>query len=149
MRIARQRKNDIYILGLRGRLDASGAGILRNTVDELVDRGRRDLVIDFGSTRHVDQSGLEGLRRCLKAVRQARGDMKLAAIPSKLSGVFAMSGLLRVSDVYDEVADAVDAFEPAEPSEPEPVPAFAMSRWRIAAALLQAHLADADTVPLS
>ena len=147
MRIVRQRKNDIYILGIRGTLDASGAGALRNTVDELVDRG--DLVIDFSWMRHADRAGLDGLHRCLKSVRQAGGDMKLAAISRKLSGVFAMSGLLRISDVYDEVADAVDAVEPSEPSEPEPVPAFAMSRWRVAAALLQSHLADADTVPLT
>ena len=132
MRIVRQRKNEIYILGIRGQLDAPGAGALRNTTDELTERGRRRLVIDFSRMRHADRAGLDGLHRCLKSVRQAGADMKLVGISSKLSGT-----------------DAVDAFESAEPSEPEPVKSLSMSRWRLAAALLQSQLSDADTVPLS
>ena len=145
MRIEKQWIDGVLVMSVRGKLNTERrANTLRQTVDDVVAQEFRNLVLDFERTRRVDQSGLDTLAHCLQTVRRAGGELKLAAISRRLSALFTTSGLLRVFDVYDSVADAVDAFERAEGRAP---PTAAIRRWRYAAAPY-AHLVEADSVPL-
>ena len=144
MRIEQRWAGKIVTLSVRGTLNTWGAEVLRETVDELLARGRRDFVLDCERVRHVNQHGLDALVYCVQTVRRAGGDLKLAAISRRLSALFTTSGLLRVFDVYDSVADAIDAFEQVERQASL---ASGMPRWGFGAAL-RTHMAEADSVPL-
>ena len=144
MRIEKQRTDGVLVLSVRGKLD-TGRRVekFRQALDDVVAQGHLRLVLDFERMRHVTQPGLDALLHCLQTVRCAGGDLKLAAVSRRLSGVCTTSGLLRIFDVYNSVGDAVNAFEPAERPA---LHTSSMPRWRFVAQGV--HLSEADTVRL-
>ena len=145
MRIDKQQRDDVLVLSVRGRLNSERRGErIRQAIEQAVADGQLRLVLDLERMRRIDELGLDTLMRSLQTVRRAGGDLKLAAISRKLIAVFTTSGLLRVFDAYEHVADAVGDFGViARPAHPPP----ATPRWRFAADL-RTNLAAADTASL-
>ena len=112
MRIEQQWTDEVLVLSVRGKLNSERrADTLRRTIDDVVAHGHRRLVIDVTRVRRLDQPGLDTLLHGLQTVRRAGGDLKLVGVTRRISASIVISGLLRVFDVHDRVADAVDAFE--------------------------------------
>ena len=112
MRISRRWNGRILTLGIRGALTTyEQSRTLRTTIDGQVALGHRKLVLDLARLRRIDSRGLGTLIQCLRAVRQAGGELKLAALTRRLNDLIVISGLLRVFDVHDTVPQAVLAFD--------------------------------------
>jgi anti-sigma B factor antagonist len=89
-----------------GRLDMAGAPRLRATVAEAVTDGATRVVIDLGGTEFMDSSGLGALIGCLKVVRQAGGELRIAAPRPQVVMVLELTSMHRVLTPYDTVEEA-------------------------------------------
>ena len=96
------------VLAVRGvgRLNMVSAAGLRETVAVALAAGRTRIVIDLSGVEFVDSSGLGALIGCLKSVRQAGGDLRIAQPTAQVEMVLQLSNLDRVLKSYGSTAEA-------------------------------------------
>jgi anti-sigma B factor antagonist len=93
-----------------GRLNMVAAPAVRAELEQLVEDGRRHLVVDLSSTSFIDSSGLGALISGLKRARQAGGDLRLAGPNEQVRTVLSLTNLDRVLKPYDDVGAAADGW---------------------------------------
>lgn len=89
-----------------GRLNMVSAPTLRATVDEAVGAGSRHIVVNLAATNFMDSSGLGALIGCLKAARQAGGDLRIACVQKQVHMVLELTNMNRVLAPYATVEEA-------------------------------------------
>lgn len=73
-------------------------------------RDRRAIVLHLGEVVFIDSSGLGTMVRTLTSTRQARGDLKLCAVPEHVRKVLELSHLAKMFDSHESEDQAVAAF---------------------------------------
>lgn len=102
--------NDVMVLSLRGRLDATNAADLKDKVKDCLKKGRIHIVIDLAEIDFVDSSGLGSLVACLRTVNKAGGDIRIAAVQDRVRAVFELIRLHHVFDIYEDSDAAAASF---------------------------------------
>jgi anti-sigma B factor antagonist len=97
---------DVAVVRGVGRLNMVSAPLLREQVTSAIDAGRPRIVVDLGGTSFMDSSGLGALIGCLKAARQADGDLRIAAPTEQIRMVLKLSNVDRVLRSYDDPSEA-------------------------------------------
>ena len=90
-----------------GDLDMAVAPELSQALKDLIDQGRRQLVLDLGRVDYVDSAGLGALVASIKRARGAGGDIRLCALQPDVRSVFDMTRLMKVIDVFPSRDDAL------------------------------------------
>jgi len=93
--------NDSYaeVKGV-GRLNMVAAPKLREVVAEVVAAGSSRVVVNLAETDFMDSSGLGALIGCLKAARQAGGDLRIAGVQPQVKMVLELTNMDRVLTAY-------------------------------------------------
>ena len=89
-----------------GRLNMVTAPKLRDVVTEAIGNGHNRLVLDMAGTEFIDSSGLGALVGCLKAARQAGGDLRIANVGSQVQMVLQLTSMDRILTPYASVDEA-------------------------------------------
>ena len=110
MDMVEERIDQVSVIQLIGRLDASEAPALKEKVDAIVARGGSKLLIDLQQVDFVDSSGLGTLVGCLKAMQKAEGVLKISSLQDHPLQLFETMRLTRVFDLYDSREEALKAF---------------------------------------
>ena len=94
------------------RIDIEVAGELRTALLDLIDGGRRNLVVDLGEVSFIDSSGLGALVSALKRLRTCErdGDIRLANVQAPVVTLLEIIRLHRVFTSYQSVEDAARSF---------------------------------------
>jgi anti-sigma B factor antagonist len=90
-----------------GRLNMVSAPKLRELVAGVVAAGTPRIVVNLEETSFMDSSGLGALIGCLKAARQAGGDLRIAAVQPQVKMVLELTSMDGVLMSY---ASAEEAF---------------------------------------
>lgn len=94
------------MLDVEGEIDLSTAPALRTAIDELAHRGTRRLVVNLERVAFMDSSGLSALVSSMKRMREAGGELAVAAPEQSVLKVFSVTGLDRVFAIHPSVAEA-------------------------------------------
>ncbi len=89
-----------------GRLNMVSAPNLRAYVGEVVASGSNRIVVNLAQTTFMDSSGLGALIGCLKAARQAGGDLRIAAVQPQVKMVLELTSMDRVLTSYFSTEEA-------------------------------------------
>jgi anti-sigma B factor antagonist len=81
MEIRTSRSEGAARLELHGELDLGTAPVLDEAVEEVLDGGCRDLVLDLGGTTFLDSSGLGALMRVRRAADEHQARMAVVSPP--------------------------------------------------------------------
>jgi len=92
-----------------GEIDVYTAPKLREQLTELVDAGRRDIIVDMKKVEFLDSTGLGVLVGGLKRVSQHGGSLRLVCTQERILKIFRITGLTMVFAIYGDVATAVAA----------------------------------------
>ena len=79
-----------------GELDVNTAPELREQLTRLIGEDSRRIVVDLSEVSFVDSTALSVLVSALKRLRQADGDLELAAPNPSVRRVFEITGLTRL-----------------------------------------------------
>jgi anti-sigma B factor antagonist len=101
-----QPRGDYAELAGSGRLNMVGAPELREAVAAALESGHRNIVLNLGETDFMDSSGLGALVGCLKAARQAGGDLRIANIGPQLEMVLKLTSMDRILTPYPTAEEA-------------------------------------------
>ena len=99
------------IIDMRGRITVGeGNLLLREIVGNLVESGKKDIVLNLGDVTYVDSSGLGELVRTHTTIRNLQGELKLANLSKRVEELLQMTKLSSVFDIYEDEASAIAAF---------------------------------------
>ena len=110
MEILEEKINDVEVLKLEGRLEASSAKAIKEKVAFLAGENRVNLVIDMGGVNFIDSSGLGSLVSSLRSVNKLGGDIKISALQDQVRAIFELTRLHRIFSIYDDNDAAAMSF---------------------------------------
>ncbi|OQX10892.1 MAG: hypothetical protein BWK76_19950 [Desulfobulbaceae bacterium A2] len=110
MNIVKQHHGSIVELRLNGRLDATTAPRLRQEVQDRLEAGQRQLVIELAGVDFIDSTGLGGLVTALRTIVKEGGMLKLAAIRAEVRRVFELTRLDKLFEIFPDTDAAVASF---------------------------------------
>jgi anti-anti-sigma factor len=89
------------ILVVSGELDVATCPVLRRAIDNVLDTGRADLVIDLGAVRFIDAMGIRVLIQAAEEARNADGGLVLRKprpAVRRLLGLLQLTGMLAIEE---------------------------------------------------
>ena len=94
--ITRADHGDRTVVRLGGEIDVYTAPFVREKLDEQINAGRADLVVDLSDVTFLDSTGLGVLVGRLKIARTRGGSLRLVGTAERVLRVFAITGLDKV-----------------------------------------------------
>lgn len=112
MKIDMKEYNDVVVLEVKGNLMGGPETIaVHDKVKELIDNGKKKIVIDLASVKWMNSSGLGTLMGCMTSLCNAEGSLKLSRVTDKVKSLFIVTKLMTIFDTYESPEDAVAAFQ--------------------------------------
>jgi len=111
MTITENKHGRVTVVSLKGNLlGEPETTALRETVSRLTERDELQVVLDLGSLKAINSTGLGVLVSALTSLRKRSGDLFLARLPEKVHALMMITHLVRVFKIYDTVERAVASF---------------------------------------
>jgi len=99
--------------GFKGVLES----LLKERIDELVQEGSLQIVIDLKLVPYVDSSDIGRLIRAHLSVRQAGGRVRLCNLSERVLDVLKMTRLHTVLELYQTEEEALASMRPGKPAD--------------------------------
>lgn len=100
----------VDLLAVSGRVDSSTSTELDEVLQNRLDEGRANLVLDLSDVDYMSSSGLRSLVSALRASKKKGGDVRIAAPSERVREVLGLAGLDSLFESYDDVTAAVGSF---------------------------------------
>jgi anti-sigma B factor antagonist len=111
MKIKLSDRDGIVVLELNGKImGGPDATALNDKLHDLVETSRTKVVADLAKVDWMNSSGLGILISGLTTIRNAGGDLKLAAVTERIKSLLMITKLLTIFDTFDTVDEAVSSF---------------------------------------
>jgi anti-sigma B factor antagonist len=110
LQIHEEQNGGVVVLRVVGFLDAHTAPQFEKTLARAVERGLCRIVVDCGGLSYISSTGLGVFMAFVDSVRDAGGDIKLAAVGPKVYKVFDLLGFPKLFEFHPSVEDALPGF---------------------------------------
>ena len=110
MEIREETVEQVNVLNLVGRLEASNSISLKDKVDSLVINEKPNILVDMSQVDFIDSSGLGALVTCLRSASKAGGAFKITSLQEYTRNLFSTTRLDRVFELFDNRDAAIRSF---------------------------------------
>ncbi|MFZ0036415.1 MAG: STAS domain-containing protein [Candidatus Acidiferrales bacterium] len=111
MQASTREGGDATVVDISGRITlGEGNAMLREIVQELVDKGKTKVVLNLAGVDHIDSAGIGELVRSHTALRRAGGQLKIANVGKKVQEMLKMTSLNAVFDIHQDEDSAIKSF---------------------------------------
>jgi len=108
MKINRALYENIMVLKLSGTvLGDTDYNLFLDEIENLVDQGHRDIILDLGKISRINSTGLGILVSGSHSFKNCGGEMKVCNISEKIDGILKVTQLHRVFDTYETRDEAL------------------------------------------
>ncbi|NNE70381.1 MAG: STAS domain-containing protein [Rhodothermales bacterium] len=83
---------------------------LHDTLHELKEAGKTNVVADLGKVKFMNSSGLGMLISAMTTMRNAGGDLRLANVADRIQSLLVITKLITVFKHFDSVKKAVESY---------------------------------------
>ncbi len=111
MKAEKLKIDDVEILKLSDRIDASCSFELKEIVQEMIEQKKIHLLINLSNVTFIDSSGLGTLITCLKTIKNVGGQLKIAHLCQNVKNVFDMTRMDRVFEIFENDEAAIKSFK--------------------------------------
>ncbi len=101
--------DNIPVIHLKGEIDLHTCGGFRDTLRDLIDEKRNDIVIDLAAVPYLDSAALGVLVDAVRRVREFEGSIFLVATTPFVRRAFEITRLVKIFQLSDSVEDALNA----------------------------------------
>ena len=113
MHIAQRSSGDVVVLDLHGKI-AAGDTVIKETVDALISKGVRKVLLNFSDVPYMDSVGLNAIVRAHLALGRAGGGLRLVSVPKHLAHILSVTRLTSVFELFDTEPAAIESFNRAQ-----------------------------------
>lgn len=110
--IQKREREGIVLLDLSGRLTAGEAGILRETITDLLGAGKHQAVLNLQEVDYIDSTGLGSMVIGFTSLRKAGGALKLMNLSRRNVELIVLTKLETVFEIFSDEQSAVNSFFP-------------------------------------
>lgn len=105
-------REGIVVLSLKGRLTVGEAQAIRDKVNELLAKGRNNIILDLGGVDYIDSTGLGSMVICFTTIKKSGGALKLLNLNKRNIELLLLTKLHTIFEVFSDEQDAVNSFFP-------------------------------------
>ena len=110
--VKERQAGDVTILDLNGSVRmGEGAVALRNAIRNLVEQGKKKILLNLAGVKNIDSSGIGELIANYTTISRDGGQLKLLHLTEKIQNLLVITKLLTVFDSYDNEAEALNSFK--------------------------------------
>jgi anti-sigma B factor antagonist len=102
-------RDHVTLLEVTGRIDSMNANQLGEALNQTIDSGRLQIVLDLSNVDYMSSAGLREIVSALKKVRST-GDLRLAQPSPRVREVLEMAGLDTIFQIYPTQNEAVGSY---------------------------------------
>ena len=111
MKVSSRERDGVTILDLKGKITIGvGDVALRDAVQETLNNGARQILINMSEVTTIDSSGIGEIVAAFTTVTNREGKLRLYGIPPKVSDILQITQLVTVLDIMDDEEEAVGSF---------------------------------------
>jgi len=99
-----------HVISLGGEIDLYTAPEFKERMVELIEAGKRNIVVDLSEATFIDSTTLGVLVGGVKRLRPSGGGLALVCTDQNISKIFEITGLDRVFSIQDSREDALASF---------------------------------------
>ena len=111
MKLSNKEIDGITVIELEGSvLGGPDATILNDMLHSLTEKRKKKIVVDLSGVQGMNSSGLSMLITGLTTMKNAGGDLKIAAASKKIESLLAITKLTTVFELYPSVRKAIASF---------------------------------------
>jgi anti-anti-sigma factor len=107
MEVTEEKRGEVKIIGLRGRLDAETSPSVQKRLMNLMAQGERCLVFDFSELTYISSSGLRLLIEVARNLQKTKGKLTLAALNDYVHEIIEIAGFATIFSIYPTCEEAV------------------------------------------
>jgi anti-sigma B factor antagonist len=112
MTITTREVSHVTLVDINGRITLGDeTGKLRDTIHQLIEQGKKKIVLNLAHVDYIDSSGVGELVSSYTTVRNAGGELKLLNLTKKVQDVLYVTKLYTVFDIKDDEFTAVKSFD--------------------------------------
>jgi anti-sigma B factor antagonist len=112
MKFKTKDQKDVTVIELKDNvMGGPDASELNQELNKLLEAGKRKFVINLSEVKFMNSSGLGMMIGTLTSVRNAGGELRLAAATKKIETLLTVTKLTTIFQRFDTVKDAVESFK--------------------------------------
>jgi len=108
MDIRENRKADVVILALSGKLDATTAKTFEDKIFAVIDSGAQRLVVDLAQLEYISSSGLRVFVLAAKKLQPKSGKVSLCSLQDQIRQVFDLAGFSSILSIFASRDEAIN-----------------------------------------
>lgn len=108
MEITQQKKDDVNIISINGRLDASTANSLEESLEPFNQQQKIKLVVNCEQLEYISSAGLRVLLACAKQFQKNHSRISLTTLNANVKQVFEISGFTSIFHIYNTIDEAIN-----------------------------------------
>lgn len=100
---------NIWLVGVNGRLDQTLNPALEQQLTTLLDSGKCNLIVDLTQASYINSGGLRTLVTGWRKARQQDGNLVLCGLNGRLQEIFGMVGFDQLFQIFPDLAAAQES----------------------------------------
>jgi len=108
--VTRKDVDEISVLNLDGYLDAHTAPQFEESLKQLVDEGRFNIIVNCDKLAYISSAGLGVFMGFIEDIRSSNGDIKMSNMTEKVFKIFDLLGFPTLYEIVDDESEAVQKF---------------------------------------
>ena len=110
--VKERQAGDVTILDMTGEVRiGEGAISLRDSIRNLADQGKKNVLLNLAGVKYMDSSGIGELIANYTTITRGGGQLKLLNLTDRIQNLLVITKLLTVFDSYDNEAEALKSFQ--------------------------------------
>jgi len=107
--ITSERKEDITIVTVSGRVDSATSKTMDAELEKLIPTDKK-VVLNLKNVEFLSSAGVRAIVKALKTAKKTRGSLKLASIPDHIAEILQTLGMMELMEAYPSVEEAIASF---------------------------------------
>lgn len=103
--------DDIWLVGVSGRLDQRQTADLEAIFNKLIDDEHVNFIVDLAEVTYINSGGLRCLVSVWRQVRRINGDVILCDLNPRISEVFNIVGFDKIFQIHSDRESALKSFQ--------------------------------------
>lgn len=107
MQVTKDEKNNVLILKLEGRLDATTAIQLEKVLNQAIDEQKTKVIADFSGVEYLSSAGMRILLSMTKRLKGMSGYFKLYALHDDVMEIIRLAGFETILQIFPDETHAL------------------------------------------